>query len=442
MTVCWVSLGCDKNLVDSEKMLGFLRNRGFEFTSDEEKADVIAVNTCCFIQDAKEESILALLEAAKYKKTGNCKVLIAAGCMAVRYRDEIAKEIPEVDGIIGTDELFKVADIIEDTYAKAFGVNQIIDGNNSKALKKPERILTTPGYYAYIKIAEGCDKHCTYCIIPKIRGEYRSVPMEDIISEAKELVGYGVKELILVAQETTLYGVDLFGEKKLPELLRKLCEIKGLRWIRLLYCYPEEVTDELINVIKTEPKICKYIDLPIQHANDEILRKMGRKATKKTIVDLIEKLRSEIPEIVIRTSLITGFPQESEEAHEELLQFIKNMKFDRLGVFMYSAEEGTAAAKMKGQIPKRIKKRRYAKLMESQQEVSFKKSSSMVEKELDVLIEGELPERNVYVGRTYADAPDVDGLIFIESNETLNSGDFAKAKVIKSEGYDLIGELL
>lgn len=440
MKILFISLGCDKNLVDTEVMLGLLASRGYEMTDDETQADVIVINTCCFIHDAKEESIQNILEMAEYKKQGKVKALIVTGCLAQRYRQEIIDEIPEVDEVLGTTAYDRILDAVD---AALKGEHEVILSDlDAMPLPDTKRLVTTGGHFAYLKIAEGCDKHCTYCIIPKIRGNFRSVPMERLIAEAQELADQGVKELILVAQETTLYGKDLYGEKSLHILLKKLCEINGLRWIRILYCYPEEITDELIQVIKEEPKICNYLDLPIQHANDTILGRMGRRTSKQELVDIIGKLRREIPDICLRTTLITGFPGETEAQHEELMEFVDEMEFDRLGVFTYSPEEDTPAAVMPDQIDEEVKLDRQAELMELQQEIAFDNAQDMVGREVLVMIEGKVADENAYVGRTYRDAPNVDGLIFINTDEELLSGDFARVKVTGAVDYDLIGELL
>lgn len=408
-------------------------------TDDETQADIIIINTCCFIHDAKEESIQAILEMAEYKKE-RCKALIVTGCLAQRYRQEIIDEIPEVDVVIGTNSYDEILD----------AVDEALEGKHALHLKElsglpsvgSKRILTTGGHFAYLKIAEGCDKHCTYCIIPKIRGNFRSVPMEQILAEAKELANQGVKELILVAQETTLYGKDIYGEKSLPKLLKELCKISGIYWIRILYCYPEEITDELIQVIKEEPKICHYLDLPIQHASDEVLKRMGRRTSRAQLEEVITKLRKEIPDIALRTTLITGFPGETKEDHEELMMFVDEMEFDRLGVFTYSQEEDTPAAVMEDQIEEEVKEERQAELMELQQEIVFDMAENMIGRELLVMIEGKVADENAYVGRTYKDAPNVDGFIFIHTDEELMSGDFVKVKVMKALEYDLIGEMI
>ncbi|MCI5994721.1 MAG: 30S ribosomal protein S12 methylthiotransferase RimO [Blautia sp.] len=440
MKLLFVSLGCDKNLVDSEVMLGLLDGRGYEMTDDEAEADIIIINTCCFINDAKEESIQTILEMAEYKKSGSCKALIVTGCLAQRYKKEIVDEISEVDAVLGTttyEEILKAVD-------EAMAGHQLLEFHDVNMLpeKRQKRILTTGGHYAHLKIAEGCDKHCTYCIIPKIRGSYRSVPVEHLVEEAAELAEQGVKELILVAQETTLYGVDLYGEKSLHILLRKLCKIRGIRWIRILYCYPEEIYEELIQTIKEEPKICHYLDLPIQHANDSVLKRMGRRTGRQQLLDIVTHLRKEIPDIVLRTTLISGFPGETQEAHEELMEFVDTMEFDRLGVFTYSPEEDTPAALMEEQIPEEIKEMRRDELMELQQEIAFEKAEDMIGRELLAMVEGKVADENAYIARTYMDAPGIDGYLFINTDEILVTGDFAKVKVTGALEYDLIGEII
>ena len=440
MNLLFISLGCDKNLVDSEVMLGLLAKEGYQMVDDEQEADVIVINTCCFIHDAKEESIQTILEMAQYKEEGRLKALIVTGCLAQRYQQEILDEIPEVDAVLGTTAYTEIARAIEEALEGKGKVTT--EDLNALPLTDPHRIVTTGGHYAYLKIAEGCGKHCTYCIIPKLRGDYRSVPMERLIAEAKDLAEQGVRELILVAQETTLYGKDLYGEKSLYRLLKELCRIDGIRWIRILYCYPEEIDDPLIQVIKEEKKICHYLDLPIQHASDEVLRRMGRRTSKEQLKTVIGKLRKEIPDICLRTTLITGFPGERKEQHEELMEFVDEMEFDRLGVFTYSPEEDTPAAEMPDQIPEEIKEERQAELMELQQDIAFDAAENMIGKEVLVMIEGKVADENAYVGRTYKDAPGVDGLIFINTEEELMSGDFAKVKVTGALEYDLIGELL
>lgn len=441
MKILFISLGCDKNLVDSEVMLGLVRERAFELTDDEQEADVIVVNTCCFVNDAKEESINTILEMAELKKTGKLKALIATGCLAQRYREDIEKDIPEVDAIIGTTGYEDIVTAIDNALGgqKSEFFKEL---NYLPDTKHKKRVNTTGGYYSYLKIAEGCDKNCTYCIIPKIRGSYRSVPMEDLIEEAKELADSGIVELMLVAQETTLYGVDLYGKKMLPELLKELCKIDGLQWIRILYCYPEEITDELIEVMKTEEKVCNYLDIPIQHGTDRILKRMGRRTNKQELIDTVNKLRKNIPDITLRTTLITGFPGETEEEHEELIQFVEELEFDRLGVFTYSPEENTPAALLKDHIEEEVKVRRREELMEVQQEIAFEHAQNAISTKLKVLIEGKLPEDNVFIGRTYKDAPNVDGYIFVNSSTELISGQFVDVFVTDAKEYDLIGEVI
>ena len=435
----FISLGCDKNLVDTEIMLGLLVQRGYTITDDENEADVVVVNTCCFINDAKQESINTLLEMAELKKSGSIKALVAAGCLAQRYKEEIQTEIPEVDAIVGTTAIDAIADAV-DAVLSGTAKNHIEDINKKPVYDK-KRIVTTGGHFAYLKIAEGCDKHCSYCIIPKVRGNYRSIPMDSLIEEARGLVEFGVKELILVAQETTLYGVDLYGKKSLPELLHRLCEIDGLYWLRILYCYPEEITDELIDTIKQEEKICNYLDIPIQHASDPILKRMGRRTTRGELADIVRKLRTAIPDICLRTTLITGFPGETEEDHESLISFIDEMEFDRLGVFPYSPEENTPAADFADQIPDEIKFDRQADLMELQQMIAFERAEDMEGKRLLVMVEGKVPDENAYVARSYKDAPNVDGYVFIQTSRELMTGDFVPVRITGAYEYDLIGEI-
>ena len=440
MKILFISLGCDKNLVDSEVMLKLLEEKGYQFTEDETEADIIVINTCCFINDAKEESVNTILEMAEYRKSGKCKALIVTGCLAQRYQNEILEEIEEVDAVLGTTTYDAIAETVE----KVLGGRKQMQVEDIDRLVPDQggRVLTTGGHYAHLKIAEGCDKHCTYCIIPKLRGRFRSVPEERLVAEAEKLAEQGVKELILVAQETTLYGVDLYGEKRLPELLKKLAAIPGIRWIRVQYCYPEEITEELIQVMKQEPKICHYLDLPIQHASDRILKRMRRRTTQADLRNIIGRLREEIPDICLRTTLITGFPGETQEDHEELMRFVDDCEFDRLGVFAYSPEEDTPAAAMPDQIPEEVKEERRAELMELQQEIAFEKAEEMTGRELTVMIEGKVADENAYVGRTYKDAPDVDGYLFLNTDEILMSGDFAKVRVTGAVEYDLIGELI
>ena len=441
MKILFVSLGCDKNLVDTENMLGILKNKGFEFTDDEWEADIIAINTCCFIGDAKQESINTILEMAEHKKDARCKVLVVAGCLAHRYQDEIIKEIPEVDAFVGTSSYDKIADMINSVLEEK-GISNFVEDANRMPMVEADRIVTTPGYYEYLKIAEGCDKHCTYCVIPKVRGSFRSFHIEYLVNQTKKLVEGGVKEIILVAQETTLYGVDLYGKKSLPKLLYNLGLIEGLEWIRILYCYPEEINDELIEAIKNEPKVCHYLDMPIQHASDNILKRMGRRTSKQELTDIVAKLRREIPDIALRTTLITGFPGETDVDHEEVMQFIDECEFDRLGVFTYSREEDTVAAQMPDQIDEEIKEKYRDELMQLQQEISADRSAAMIGRIVRVMIEGFIPEDNTYVGRSYKDAPNVDGLVFVECDRELMSGDFIDVKITGSTEYDLIGTIV
>ena len=439
MKILFISLGCDKNLADSEEMLGLLTARGHEIVDDETQADAIVINTCCFIKDAKEESVETILEMAEYKKTGSCHALVVTGCMAQRYQKEIIEEVPEVDAVLGTTSYGDIVKALDEAVAgnhfEEFRDIDYLPDTGSK------RVLTTGGHFGYLKIAEGCDKHCTYCIIPKLRGKFRSVPMERLIAQAEDMAEQGVKELILVAQETTVYGKDLYGKKSLHILLKKLCEIRGIRWIRILYCYPEEIYDELIETIRDEKKICHYLDIPIQHASDRILKRMGRRTSKQELIDIVGKLRKEIPDIVLRTTLITGFPGETEEDHEELKEFVDEMEFDRLGVFTYSPEENTPAAEMADQVPEEVKEERRDELMELQQEISYDRGQDRIGQELLVMIEGKVADESAYIGRTYGDAPKVDGYIFVQTGELLMTGDFAKVRVTGALEYDLIGVL-
>ena len=439
MKILFISLGCDKNLADSEEMLGLLTGSGHEIVDSEEEAEAIVVNTCCFIHDAKEESINTILEMAEYKKSGICQVLIVTGCMAQRYKEEIVQEIPEVDAVLGTTSYDDIVQALNEASAgKHFEEFKDI---NSLPEDSGRRVITTGGHFGYLKIAEGCDKHCTYCIIPSLRGNFRSVPEERLLAQAEYMASQGVKELILVAQETTVYGTDLYGKKTLHLLLKKLCQIKGIRWIRILYCYPEEIYDELIQVMKEEKKICHYLDLPIQHCSDRILKRMGRRTSKAQLVEIITKLRKEIPDIVLRTSLITGFPGETEEDHQELMEFVDEMEFDRLGVFTYSPEEDTPAATMKDQVPEELKEERRDEIMELQQEISLDKGNQRIGQEMLVMIEGKVSGESAYIGRTYMDAPKVDGYMFVQTGELMVTGDFAKVRVTGALEYDLIGEL-
>lgn len=443
MKILLVSLGCDKNLVDSEVMLGMLAEKGYTFTDDETEAEIAVVNTCCFINDAKEESIHAILEMAELKKAGQIKALVVTGCLAQHYQDEIRKEIEEVDAIIGTSAIDKIAKAIEEALDKKMlnSKKDYFEPLDVNPAGNRKRIVTTGGHFAYLKIAEGCDKNCTYCVIPKVRGTYRSIPIEELVAEAETLAKEGVKELILVAQETTLYGKDLYGEKKLPVLLEKLCKIEGLLWLRILYCYPEEITDELIQVMKKESKICHYLDIPVQHGSDRILKRMGRRTDSGEIRGIIKKLRESIPDICLRTTLITGFPGESEEDFEELLDFVDEMEFDRLGVFTYSMEEDTPAASMPHQLEENIKEERRNAVMELQQEIAYEAAERMVGKRLTAMIEGKVADEDAYVARTYKDAPNVDGYLFINTDRQLMSGEFVDVRITGSYEYDLIGEI-
>ncbi len=439
MKIMFISLGCDKNLVDTEMMLGMLAEKGYQFTDDEQEAEIVVVNTCCFIGDAKEESINTLIEIGRLKETANVKMLIAAGCLAQRYRKEIREQIPEVDVIIGTMAIDKIVEAVEEYQTKQY--TTFVEDIDRTPVSGKKRVVTTGGHYAYMKIAEGCDKRCSYCIIPKVRGSYRSIPMETLLKEANTLVEQGVKELILVAQETTLYGTDLYGKKSLPELLRKLSEIRGLYWIRILYCYPEEITEELIDTIAELPKVCHYLDIPIQHASDKILKRMGRRTNQQQLKDKIAMIRSKIPDMCLRTTLITGFPGESQEDHEQSMAFVDEMEFDRLGVFTYSAEEDTPAAGFPDQIEEEVKKDRQADIMELQQEIAFEKAEGMTGQDVLVMIEGKVADENAYVGRTYKDAPNVDGLVFVNTDRELMTGDFVPVHITGSYEYDLIGEI-
>lgn len=445
MKILFVSLGCDKNLVDSEEMLGTLRERGYQFTDDENEADAAIVNTCCFIMDAQKESIEQILALAERRTEGTLKALIVTGCMAQRYKEEVLGEIPEVDAVIGTTSEGRIAEILDEILQKekpaGSGGYLLMDSEDKRTGTTAERVVTTGGYFSYLKIAEGCDKCCTYCVIPSIRGRYRSVPMEQLLEQARLLASKGIRELILVAQETTLYGTDLYGHKALPELLRKLADIPGIEWIRLMYCYPEEITKEIAEAMRDIPKVLHYIDMPIQHASDEILRRMGRHTNRQELTEKIAMLREMMPDICLRTTLITGFPGEKEEDHRALLDFVREMRFDRLGVFTYSKEDGTPAARMSPQIPARVKKKRQKDLMLLQQEIAFEAAQEMEGRVLDALVEGQLVGEHVYLARTYKDAPGIDGALFIETQRELMTGDLVKVKVTGSREYDLIGGL-
>ena len=443
MKILFVSLGCDKNLVDSEEMLGALRDRGYQFTDDEDEADAAIVNTCCFIMDAQKESIDQILALAERRTEGKLKALIVTGCMAQRYKEEVLREIPEVDAVIGTTSEGRIAEILDEILQKGgpagSGGYLLVDSEDKRTGTTAERVVTTGGYYSYLKIAEGCDKCCTYCVIPSIRGHYRSIPMEEILADAKSLAAKGIKEVILVAQETTLYGTDLYGHKALPELLQKLSAIEGIEWIRLMYCYPEEITREIAEAMRDTPKVLHYIDMPIQHASDSVLKRMGRRTNRQELTEKVAMLREIMPDICIRTTLITGFPGEKEEDHRELMDFVETMRFDRLGVFTYSKEEGTPAEKMKPQIPARVKKKRQKELMLLQQQIAFEAARDMEGRIVDAIVEGQLVGEPVYMARTYKDAPGIDGELFIETQRELMTGDLVKVKITGSREYDLIG---
>ncbi len=439
MKLLFISLGCDKNRVDSEYMLGMLGD-DFEMTDDESEADIIIINTCCFIHDAKEESIETILEMAEYRKRGSCRALIVCGCLAQRYQSEIRKEIPEVDAILGTNATLLICDAVRQVLSG--GSCEILPDLNTIELHDKKRLVSTGGYYAYLKIAEGCDKHCTYCIIPSIRGPYRSVPMDRLIAEARQLAADGVRELILVAQETTVYGTDLAGRKLLPELLDRLNEIEGIEWIRLMYCYPEEIDEALIDAILRNSKVCHYLDMPIQHINSAILKRMGRQTDREELESKIALLRERIPDIALRTSLICGFPGETAEQHEELMYFLNETEFDRLGAFTYSQEEDTPAAAFPDQIPEEIKTAWQEEVMELQEEIIMDRNEELIGQTMRVMIEGRVEDGSAYAARSYRDAPDVDGYVFFESDRDWMSGDFAEVRITGFSDYDLIGELL
>lgn len=439
MKILFISLGCDKNLVDSEEMLGLLKAAGHDITNDEDEADVAVINTCSFIHDAKDESVENILEMCELKKKGMLKGVIVTGCLAQYYREDIKKEIPEVDAVLGTASYEGIVEAV----SKISGGEYFSDFKNIDYLPKTtkDRVVTTGSFMAYLKIAEGCDKHCTYCVIPRLRGRYRSVPMEDLLEQAKRLAEEGISELVLVAQETTVYGTDIYGKKMLATLLRELAKIDGIHWLRLLYCYPEEIDDELIAVMASEPKVCHYIDMPIQHASDKVLKRMGRRTTKTEILEKIEALRRAMPDISLRTTLIAGFPGETEEDHQEVMSFIDEVEFNRLGVFTYSCEENTPAAGMSPQIPEDTMAEWKRELMELQQEISYDLNQDMLGRELEVVIEGYLYDEDVYVGRSYMDAPGVDGYIFVHAERELFSGTLVQVQITDCNEYDLIGDL-
>lgn len=431
------SLGCSKNLVDAEEMLGILENRGYEQTIDEEEAEIIIVNTCAFIEDAKLESIECIIELAENKKSGNCKALIVTGCLAQRYKEQILDEIPEVDAVIGVNEYEKIADIIEEIENGCEGVIRCTEAISD--IEKPFRIRTTPSYTAYLKIAEGCDNHCTYCVIPSIRGKYRSRKMENILEDAKAMVKEGVREIVVIAQDTTRYGYDIYGEYKLPELLRELCHIDNVEWVRVHYCYPELITDELINVFKTEEKLCNYFDIPVQHSSDRILKLMNRRTTREDILKVINKIRANVPGAVIRTSLIVGFPGETEEDFSDLCDFVKEVKFERLGVFTYSREEDTPAYKLKDQVDDDEKAMRYDAVMLIQSDISEEQNNAKIGSYVKVLVEGKDEIIKSFYGRTYADSEEIDGKVFFKSTRDLKEGDFVEVLVEQAMEYDLFG---
>ena len=438
LNIFFVSLGCDKNLVDSEMMLGILRDRGYHLVNDEAEADIIIVNTCSFILDAKEESIQTLIEMGMMKQEGRCRLLIAAGCLAQRYRDEIFENMPEVDAILGTASFDRIDELIQEALAEKGA--KCFEPLERMPTPAERRLVPTGSFAEYLKIAEGCDKHCSYCSIPSMRGRYRSYDMDYLEQQARSLAEEGVRELILIAQETTVYGVDLYGKKMLPELLRRLCRIEDLHWIRIMYCYPEEITPELLSVMKEEAKICHYLDLPIQHSEDRILRRMGRRTSRADLEEKIRMIREYLPDAALRTTLITGFPGETEQEHEALKDFISQIRFDRLGAFPYSQEEGTPAAEFADQIDEEVKTRRYDELMTLQQTIAFEKAEEMIGSRVQVIIEGYLPEEGIYAGRTYKDAPNVDGYVFVSYGGSLMSGDIIEAVITEAQGYDLIGE--
>lgn len=433
-----VSLGCEKNLVDSEFMIGLMLKEGYEFTQNPEEAEIIIVNTCSFIHDAKQESIDTILELNEYRSY-KLKCLIVTGCLSQRYSDEILSLLPEIDAILGASNYDRIGDAVR-ACLSSNEQQSIIGDINDLPIAQANRVITTPGHFEYLKIAEGCDKHCTYCAIPKIRGNYRSYPIEELLKQAKMLADEGVKELILVAQETTVYGVDLYGHKALPRLLKELSKIDGIEWIRLMYAYPEEIDDELIEEMAVNPKVLHYIDMPIQHSEDTILKRMGRRCSKSDLISIISRLRARIPDICIRTTLITGFPGENQEDFEGVYNFVDETEFDRLGVFTYSCEEDTPAALMPDQVSEDIKKSRYAELMELQQEIVFENNEKMIGKKMQAMIEGFLPDEGVYVARTYRDAPDIDGLVFIKYSREHMTGDLVDITITGAYEYDLNGE--
>ncbi len=439
--ILMISLGCDKNLCDSEEMLGRLQARGYDITNDEADADAVIINTCSFIKDAMQESIDNILEMAQLKGNAGIKYIIVCGCLAERFKDEITKEIPEIDAVVGTTGFDKIVDVIDKLREGEKNVTSF-EPLDYLTDTRTDRVLTASTFYSYLKIAEGCDKRCTYCAIPKFRGPFRSVPMEKLLEQARMLASNGIKELMLVAQETTCYGKDIYGEKKLHTLIRKLSEIEGIEWIRLLYAYPEEIYDELIEEMATNKKVCHYIDMPLQHTEDKILKRMGRRINKEGIVNVVSRLRERMPDICIRTTFIAGFPGEEASDHEALMEFINELEFDRLGVFTYSREEGTPAAEFPNQVDEEIAADYMKEIMELQQEISFEKNEALVGETLAVIIEGYIAEDDVYVGRTYRDAPNVDGLVFVTAPYELMSGAIVEVKINEASEYDLIGDVV
>lgn len=432
-----VSLGCAKNLVDTEAMLGILGHKGFRIVADPQEADVIIVNTCAFIDTAKEESIQTILEMAAYKDK-RCRLLIVSGCMAERYHDEILAELPEVDAVVGTGDYHKIAEVIARAYA---GEKVVLFGHMNEALPEEVRMLSTPGYMAYIKIADGCDNHCTYCIIPKLRGKYRSRPMEHIVEEATALAAGGVRELVVIAQDTSRYGIDLYGTYRLPELLRRLCAIDGLHWVRVLYVYPEVITDELIDVFQTEKKLVPYMDIPIQHSDSAVLKRMGRHLTHEQLTELLAKLRRKLPNLVLRTTVIAGFPGETEEQFNALLSFVKEMRFDRLGAFAYSQEEGTPAAQLPDQLPDEVKAARAEQILAAQAVISDEMQQAKIGTTAEALVEGYDEESLMYFGRTQGDAPEVDNTIYFAAERELLPGEFVQVEILNADTYELIGQV-
>ena len=432
------SLGCSKNLVDAEIMMGILNKKGYKLTGDFNEADVILVNTCGFIESAKQESIDTIIEFANLKETGNLKLLIVTGCLAQRYSDELKEEIPEIDAIVGTGSYQNIDEILEGLQKE----KQIVSLNDIEVVYNEDlpRYVSTPEYMAYLKISEGCDKHCTYCIIPKLRGKQKSRKIEDIVAEAKDLAQSGVKELIVIAQDSTMYGSDIYGEAKLPQLLEELAKIEGLKWIRIMYSYPESITKELVDVIKRNDNICSYFDMPIQHASNKILKLMNRQTTKEELLAKINMIRTAIPDATLRTTLITGFPGEDEKDFEELVEFVKEVKFDKLGVFPYSREEGTAADKLPNHLEQEIKEERRDVIMMIQQGISEEINKSKIGKTYEVLIEEQI-ENNVYIGRTQYDAEEIDSIVYVKSHTALDAGDFVNVKINTALEYDLMGDI-